>query len=61
MIEYFRLNIENYLCVLCGFCGEILLGMASDFIKFLQAPPLAKKTASLIKKETLKKRISNIE
>jgi hypothetical protein len=27
----------------------------------LRAPPLAKKTASLIEKETLKKRITNIE
>jgi hypothetical protein len=32
-----------------------------SFIAFIRAPPLAKKTASLIKKETLKKRISNIE
>ena len=27
----------------------------------ISAPPLAKKTASLIEKETLKKRMSNIE
>jgi hypothetical protein len=29
-----RKKIKNYLCVLSGLCGEILLGMASDFMEF---------------------------
>jgi len=36
-----RKKIKNNLCVLSGLCGEILLGMASDFMKFHMSAALA--------------------
>jgi hypothetical protein len=41
--------------------GLIIKKTVPFWHSFIRAPPLAKKTASLIEKETLEKRISNDE